>query len=174
MIVKCEICNQEVLKSETVTYKGKVVCKICKVKDLQNSNKAYIGGRKKTDKVFTPEQIDFILKNKDKLRLIDLAVGVKETPYQVRKFLTVNNIKRNFTIGDGTKSSYTYIPKASRTPEQISKAKKKRNELIEKRYLTDDVLVFQTEFDKDQYMIEQSRNSIYFDAKSVKYTIKNK
>lgn len=86
------------------------------------------------------------------------------TNFRVLQALRLNNISV-------IQADYKKVTQSVK--ERVQKERVERIERVRETLLIDEVLVFNSEIDKDLYMIKQRNNDLYFDENSVKYIIKN-
>ena len=93
----CENCEKEFFQDEMTTFEGKNVCKICKVKIIQDKNRADIakrsGGRRAWN-ILTNAQQEFIRKNYHWMTGRQLASSLDVTYNIVNYYIKKNRIKK--------------------------------------------------------------------------------
>lgn len=97
MKYKCENCGKEFFQEEMTTYEGKNVCKICKVKIIQDKSRADIAkrsGARKPWNILNEEQKEFVKDNYCKMSAKDMATELGVGKHLVGHFLRKNDIKK--------------------------------------------------------------------------------
>lgn len=96
-MTKCNLCQKDFHKAELTTLNQFIVCKICKVRALQNEFRETCirrGGGRRASETLTEDQEIYITENYKFLTLKQLAVVLKLKENTISWYIQKNKLKK--------------------------------------------------------------------------------
>ena len=96
-MTKCNLCQKDFHKAELTTLNQVIVCKICKVRALQNEFRATCmrrGGGRIVSETLTEDQEIYITENYKFLTITQLAVVLKLKKNTISWYIQKNKLKK--------------------------------------------------------------------------------